>query len=334
MRRRRQETLWIHRWSRSLMGAIAAVGAAGTGYLTATKLMQTEALCTAGCDIVLNSEWATLFGLPLTLFGCLAYLSMLVLAVAPLLVNAEKNQELRTKLEGATWPLLFVGATGMMVFSGFLIFFVLATKLKVLCPYCLASAAMSTALFVLTVLGRRWDDRGQLLFGGAIVATIALVSTFGVYAVPGGPLSSGTQAAEVEGAGLPITTDSGPAEIALATHLANTGAKMYGAYWCPHCHDQKQLFGKEAVSKMPYVECAEDGLNSQTATCQSIPEIKGFPTWQVNGEFLSGTQTLGTLALASGYKGPSNFVNEDEAGASAAPTLPAPPVTGAPAAGQ
>jgi uncharacterized membrane protein/glutaredoxin len=327
MRRRRQETLWIHRWSRPLIGAIAAVGAAGTGYLTATKLMQTELACGTGCDKVLNSEWATLFGLPLTLFGCLAYLSMLALAVAPLLVNAEKDQELRSKLEGWTWPLLFVGATGMTVFSGFLIFFVLATKLKVLCPYCLASALMSTAMLVLTVLGRRWDDRGKLLFNGAIVATIALVSTLGVYAVPGGPLSSGTQAA----AGPPITTASSPAEIALATHLANTGAKMYGAYWCPHCHDQKQLFGKEAVRKMPYIECAEDGLNSQTALCKSIPEVKAFPTWQVNGEFLSGTQTLETLALASGYKGPSNFVNSAEAGASEAPGLPAP---AAPAAGQ
>jgi uncharacterized membrane protein len=323
MRRRRQETLWIHRWSRPLIGAIAAVGAAGTGYLTATKLMETQALCDAGCDIVLNSKWATLFGLPLTLFGCLAYLSMLALAVAPLLVNAEKKQELRTKLEGWTWPLLFIGATGMMVFSGFLIFFVLGTQLKVLCPYCLASAVMSTAMFVLTVLGRRWDDRGQLLFGGAIVAMIALVSTFGVYAADGTIVTNGSadSAVMAEGAGPPITTSSGEAEIALANHLAEVDAKMYGAYWCPHCHDQKQLFGKDAVEKMPYVECAEDGLNSQTAVCKAIPEIKGFPTWQVNGEFLEGTQSLETLALASGYKGPSNFINsEGAAGAAPAPS--------------
>ncbi len=325
MRRRRQETLWIHRWSRPLISAIAAVGVAGTGYLTATKLMQTAAACGTGCDKVLNSEWATLFGLPLTGFGCLAYLAMLVLAVAPLLVNAEKDQELRTKLESWTWPLLFVGATGMMVFSGFLIFFVLATQLKVLCPYCLASAVMSTAMFFLTVLGRRWEDRGQLLFGGAIVAMIALVSTFGVYAADGTLASSGGgDTVAVEGAGPLVTTPSSEAEIALAKHLTEVGAKMYGAYWCPHCHDQKQLFGKEAYKKMPYVECAEDGLNSQTAVCKSIPEIKGFPTWQVNGEFLSGTQTLETLALASDYKGPSNFVNAE----GAAPSAPAVPASG------
>ncbi|MGB3299670.1 MAG: vitamin K epoxide reductase family protein [Phormidesmis sp.] len=310
MKRRRQETLWIHQWSRPLIGAIAAVGAAGTGYLTVTKLMQGTAACAAGCDKVLNSEWAEIVGQPLTLFGCLAYLSMLVLAIAPLLVNAEHNKDQRTKLEGITWPLLFVGATGMMVFSGFLMF-VLATSIKAVCPYCIASALMSTTMFILTVLGRRWDDRGQLLFSGAIVAMVALVGTFGIYAVPGGPLSTGTQAAEVEGAGPAITTTSGEAEIALANHLTEVGAKMYSAYWCPHCHDQKQLFGKQAVAKMPYVECDPNGQNSQTALCQSIPEIKGFPTWEVKGEFLSGTQSLATLALASGYEGSMNFVNEN-----------------------
>jgi uncharacterized membrane protein/glutaredoxin len=274
------------------------------------KLMNQTAACVGGCDRVLSSEWATVFGLPLTLFGCLAYLSMLVLAVSPLLVNPEQNKDLRTKLEGFTWPLLFIGATGMMVFSGFLMY-VLSTNLKALCLYCIASATMTVAMFVLTLLGRRWEDRGQLLFTGAIVATLALVGTLGIYAVPGGPLSSGSQAAvtQVEGAGPAVTTSSGAAEIALAEHLTQSGAKMYSAYWCPHCHDQKQLFGKEATAKLPYVECAPDGLNSQTAVCQAIPEIKGFPTWEINGQFLSGAQSLETLAQVSGYQGPSDFSN-------------------------
>ena len=311
MRRRRQETLWIHRWSRPLIGAIAAVGAAGTGYLTVVKLMNKTAACLGGCDRVLSSEWATVFGLPLTLFGFLSYLSMLVLAVAPLLVNIEKNKALRTKLEGLTWPLLFIGATGMVVFSGFLMY-VLSTEIKAVCLYCIASATMTVLMFLLTLLGRRWDDRGQLLFTGAIVATLALVGTFGIYAVPGGPLNSGVQAADgaqVEGAGPAITTASGEAEIALAQHLNDVGAKMYGAYWCPHCHDQKQLFGQQAVAQMPYVECAPDGLNAQTEVCQAIPELKGFPSWEVNGQFLEGTQTLETLAAASGYEGPTDFSN-------------------------
>ena len=314
MRRRRQETLWIHRWSRPIIGAIAAVGAAGTGYLTVTKLMDSTAACAAGCDRVLNSEWATIFGQPLTLFGFLAYLSMLILAVAPLLIKGEENAEQRTKIEGITWPLLFVGATGMMIFSGFLMY-ILATDIKAFCPYCIASAIMTTSMFVLTVLGRRWADRGQLLFSGVIIAMVALVSTFGVYAA-NGQLGTGATAVADDGTAIPelgtgpaVTTPSGEAEIALAKHLKKVDAKMYGAYWCPHCHDQKQLFGKEAYGDMPYVECAEDGKNSQTAACQAIPEIKGFPTWEVNGQFLEGTQSLQALAEASGYKGPMDFVS-------------------------
>ena len=312
MRRRRQETLWIHKWSRPIIGAIAAVGASGTGYLTAMRLMNTSAACGSGCGKVLSSAWATIFGLPLTLFGCLAYLSMLVLAIAPLFVSPEKDKDLRIKLEGLTWPLLFVGATGMMIFSGFLMY-VLATQIQAVCPYCIASALFTITMFLLTLFGRRWDDRGQLLFSGAIVAVVALVATLGVYAVPGGPLSSGTQAAARTEAGVtaPITSPSGEAEIALANHLTDIDAKMYGAYWCPHCFDQKQLFGKDAYQDIPYIECAPDGKDSQTALCQSVPEVTGFPTWEVNGEFLSGSQSLETLAAVSGYEGPTDFVNSD-----------------------
>lgn len=305
-RRKRQETLWIHRWSRPIIAGIATVGALGTGYLTVLKLQNVSA-CGGGCGKVLSSAWAEVLGQPLTLFGCLAYLSMLVLAVSPLLVGAD-NKDLRTKLEDTTWPLLFIGATGMTIFSGFLMY-VLANYIRAVCPYCIASALMSTTMLALVIAGHRWGDRGKLFFNGAIVALIALVSTLGLYAVPGGPLSTGTSAAELaSNAGPPVTTESNEAEIALANHLTEIGAQMYGAYWCPHCHDQKQLFGKTAAKEIPYVECAEDGANAQPGVCRA-EGITSYPIWKVNGEELRGTQTLETLALASGYEGPTNFTN-------------------------
>lgn len=105
-----------------------------------------------------------------------------------------------------------------------------------------------------------------------------------------------------------VTSTSGPAEIALAKHLRQIGAKMYGAYWCPHCHDQVALFGKEAAPSIPYIECAEDGANSQTNLCRKA-EIKGFPTWKIKGKTYEGTQSLEDLAKVSGYRGNRNFKN-------------------------
>lgn len=307
---RRKQTPWIHRWSRPIMAGIAAVGALGTGYLTIIKLMGGAAACpTEGCDQVLNSPYASVFGLPLTLFGFLAYASMGIAAIAPFLLNPEKNRELRTKVENLTWLYLFIGGSAMAIFSGYLMY-VLAFQLKEVCVYCIVSACLSLSLFLLSILGRTWEDVGQLLFTGVIVAVITLTGTLAVYANVNGPRQTATP-------GFEITTTSGPAEIALAQHLKSVGAKMYGAYWCPHCHDQKVFFGKEAASIFEYVECAGDAPNSQEAACRAIaPKVKeatgrdfGFPTWEINGRFLVGTQSLNELADATGYTGPRNFQN-------------------------
>ena len=67
------------------------------------------------------------------------------------------------------------------------------------------------------------------------------------------------------GVGWEITTTSSKAEIALARHLISIGAKEYVAWWCPHCHEQKLLFGKEAyqiISDTIKVECDKRGLNA------------------------------------------------------------------------
>ena len=38
-----------------------------------------------------------------------------------------------------------------------------------------------------------------------------------------------------------ITTQSSPFALSLARHLRSVGAKMYGAFWCSHCVEQKQV---------------------------------------------------------------------------------------------
>lgn len=312
MSSRRKSTPWIHRWSRPIIAGIATLGLLNTGYLTATKWFGGEAACpTSGCQQVLSSTYAEVFGLPLSLFGFLAYAGMLALALIPYAVRPEKDKPLRVELENWTWLFLFLGATAMLIFSGYLMYIMASKFIAVsgwggVCYYCVASAVFALAMFVLTLIGREWEDSGQLVFSGLIVAMVTLVGTLGIYNL--GNAGSTTGGSSSTTSAFDATTTSGPAEIALAKHLSDTGAKMYGAYWCPHCIDQKKLFGKEAAAQMPYVECDPAGPNSQSGICQS-KGIKGYPTWEINGQMVSGTQSLQKLAELSGYQGPRDFRN-------------------------
>ena len=132
-------------------------------------------------------------------------------------------------------------------------------------------------------------SRTQVLRGAAAVATTALSSqaagadTNVVYTPPA------------------VTTTSSPAALALAKHLKKIDAKLYGAYWCTHCYDQKKSFGEAAVRSINYVECAADGYKSARATCQE-KGIKGYPTWEINGELYPGDKEIDELAKLSGFK--------------------------------
>jgi len=305
---RRRSTPWIHRWSRTVMGAIAAIGVVETAYLTIAKFTTGSVICpTSGCDKVLNSPYATVFGtVPLSLLGCLAYLSIAILALAPKAVNPNTNKGLHSQLENKTWQGLFIITAAMVIFSSYLMY-LMAFEIKELCIYCISSAVLSLSLFVLVLVGREWEDIGQLVFTGILVAMVSSIGALGLYNSVRSPAASVSSPGIVAPA---VTTTSGPAQLALARHLREIGAKEYGAYWCPHCHDQKMLFGKEAGAIIDYVECDPRGQNSRAQMCQAAAaNVKGFPTWEIKGQFYSGTQSLEKLADLSGYTGPRNFQN-------------------------
>ncbi len=73
--------------------------------------------------------------------------------------------------------------------------------------------------------------------------------------------------------------------------LSNSGVEMYGAYWCPHCAEQKLLFGKSA-KYLPYVECSLPNQAGQTQECTNLG-IQSYPTW----EFAHGKRIEGNLQL-------------------------------------
>ena len=289
------------------MAAIAVIGVLETAYLTIAKFTTGSVICpTSGCDKVLNSPYATVFGVvPLSLLGCLAYLSIAILAFAPKSVNPDTNKGLYSQLENRTWQLLFVITAAMVIFSSYLMY-LMAFEIQELCIYCISSAVFSLSLFVLVLVGREWEDLGQLVFTGILVAMVSSIAALGLYNSIKAPVTVSTP-----GIVPPlVTTTSSPAAIALARYLTQIGAKEYGAYWCPHCHDQKMLFGREAAKLINYFECDPKGQNSRAEICQATAtNIKGFPTWEIKGQFYSGTQSLEKLAEFSGYSGPRNFIN-------------------------
>jgi hypothetical protein len=73
--------------------------------------------------------------------------------------------------------------------------------------------------------------------------------------------------------------------------LADEEATFYGAFWCPHCADQKEMFGN-SEKYLSYVECSTPDGQSQTAECTDAG-ITGYPTW----EFADGSRENGVVPL-------------------------------------
>ncbi|PIN75475.1 hypothetical protein COV18_02890 [Candidatus Woesearchaeota archaeon CG10_big_fil_rev_8_21_14_0_10_37_12] len=73
--------------------------------------------------------------------------------------------------------------------------------------------------------------------------------------------------------------------------LTDNGATFYGAFWCPHCTEQKEMFGS-SVGLIDYVECSLPGGQGQTEVCQQA-KIESYPTW----EFADGSRQVGKLSF-------------------------------------
>ena len=76
--------------------------------------------------------------------------------------------------------------------------------------------------------------------------------------------------------------------------LTEKGFSMGGTDWCPHCKDQKELFGN-SFKFIDYHNC-----DKENDWCQ-LNNIRGYPTWVLPDKTtLPGTQKLETLAEESG----------------------------------
>ena len=292
------------RWVRVVIAVLATVGAIDTGAITLKKWGLLGALSCGkegffgcnGCEKVLASAWGSIAGQPLALFGCLAYLAILLMAVVPLVAQGEA----RVSLSQRSWWAMALLSTAMAVFSLVLVG-VMLFGLQDCCPFCILSALLSVSLMVFSLVGGDWEDTGTLVF--RTVITALLVGIVGL-----GWAASANRPAAITGKGVPpaVVSESNPAKLALAEQLTASGAVMYSAYWCPHCHEQKELFGRQATEKLEVIECAPDGRNSQKALCDT-KKIEGYPSWEIKGLISSGVKPLEQLADKSGYTGSRSF---------------------------
>ena len=90
---------------------------------------------------------------------------------------------------------------------------------------------------------------------------------------------------------MPSSADTGLDTFAQC--LDDKGVVMYGTDWCPHCQNQKKLFG----SSFDYIEFVDCDYNKEECLRNLV---NGYPTWKINGQNYAGEQPLEALASYSG----------------------------------
>jgi len=257
---------------------LALAGIALTSYLSLVAWFGAHpAFCGADsdCDLVQQSRWSTLLGVPIAFWGLLTYALL-----------ARLLWRLRSR--PGSWRLALtvasVGAAVSWYLTGVSVFVIEAT-----CAYCLASFGIVNSLLVLLLVRRPthvpendWARSLPVPAGAAAVIVLGLFLHFsGLFDPAAGPEK--------------------PYLKALAVHLRDSGARFYGAYWCPTCQKQKALFGA-SVARLPYVECTPDGRNGVHNFDCVANDIKDYPTWIIGGRRHTGLISVEQLAAMSGFK--------------------------------
>lgn len=129
-----------------LASIVALIGLGDAIYLTTHHLKGEQVPCglTGGCEMVLSSSYATVGGIPLSIFGAVAYFVAFSLA----LLAAYGNR--------LTWKLYGIQVTLMMIFSVWLTYlqaFVISNSqvpfVERFCQFCLLSALTTFTLFII-----------------------------------------------------------------------------------------------------------------------------------------------------------------------------------------
>lgn len=127
---------------------LTLIGLVDSIYLTWIKVTGEEAACAGigDCEVVNTSQYSEIGGVPIALFGIVAYLVILILLYYELRLP-KASESIRMAVFGLT-----VAGT---IYSGYLTYLEIAV-LRAICPFCVVSAVTMTGLFFLS-LYRLWD---------------------------------------------------------------------------------------------------------------------------------------------------------------------------------
>ena len=264
----------------NVLFALAIAGIALTAYLTYTAWFgEHPAFCGAdsGCDLVQSSRWSKLLGMPMSLWGLLTYA-----------VLARSLWRLRSRPSAWRFAMMvaFVGA-GVSWF----LTTVSILQIEATCMYCLASFAIINVLLLLLLL-RRPAHLAEHQWSKALPAPLAVMAAV-------------VLGLQLHFSGLfdPAAGPEDPWLKGLATHLSERGAYFYGAYWCPHCQQQKAMF-EASADRLPYVECTPDGRNGAVSLVCRDAQVSDYPTWVIAKRRVTGAVEPKELARLSGYRQP------------------------------
>ena len=115
-----------------------------SAYMTIYKLTDNQTMClgNGGCSVVNSSVYSEVYGIPVALVGFLGYAAIL----AVLIVSS------RSTLLGSNASLYVFGlCLAGFIFTVYLIYVEIAL-IRALCPFCLASQAIMTLLFAISVI--------------------------------------------------------------------------------------------------------------------------------------------------------------------------------------
>lgn len=130
---------------------VSLVGFLDATYLTVQHYTGGAINCNifSGCEKVLASQYAVIWGTPLALVGAIFYLVMLLL----MLLYWD---------QGVRWALLLamLGSVGGFIFS-LIMTYLQVVVIESLCQYCLLSVATATTLFVFSLWGLRQQAIAQ-----------------------------------------------------------------------------------------------------------------------------------------------------------------------------